>query len=190
VGNAAWRIRAGVLLFAAALAVHELRYALTGQPLDEHAHQYFAWLLPIGCALLTLGVVDFAARLAVRAGRGAPVSQLPAGVRWLALSSVLLAVFCTQEMAELLLAHGGIDPAESLVTHGGWTAAPLCLVAGAVVTALLRGARALLVQIAGRRARPRTRIAQARPRFALVALRRMPVLACNLAGRAPPSFVV
>jgi hypothetical protein len=183
-------MRAGLLVVAGALSVHELRYALAAHAQDAHAHAYMGWVVPLTCALLALGVVEVLARLAFRAGHSPPPGPPAAGTRWLAISALLAAIFCAQEVAELLLTHGRVELAESLVHHGGWLAGPLSLAAGAAIALLLRGARTLLSRA---RARAKRRSPAARePRRALASTRRprVPVIACHLAGRAPPPLVI
>jgi hypothetical protein len=186
-GTGAWRARAGVLVLLGALAVHELRYLLAGRHPDEHAHAYMGRLVPFACALLVLVAVEFAGRLALRR-RGTTRALAVGGVRWLALSCLLLAIFAVQETAELLVEHGRVDLADSLVVHGSWLAAPLAFVVGAVIAALLKGAKALLADAGAARRRPmaapESRRLPARPISPRIA-----VIARNLAGRAPPSFV-
>jgi hypothetical protein len=109
------------------------------------------WLVPLACALAALAATELAARLALRRRTGAG-ALAAGGVRWLALSSLLVGIFAVQESAELLLVHGRLDVAESLVVHGGWIALPLCFAVGALVALLLRGARALLARAWGRSA--------------------------------------
>jgi len=189
-GSGAWRLRAGVLLLIGALAVHELRYLLTAAHQDEHAHTYMAWLVPIACALLLLALTEFSVRFARRLQSDARPAYLPTGVRWLTASTLLTAIFALQEVAERLLAHGRLDVAESLVVHGGWVALPLCFVVGAVVALLLRGARALLTRDWNSTPAAPGRIAETLPRLPRSCAPRMPVIACNLAGRAPPLVVI
>jgi uncharacterized integral membrane protein len=176
-----------VLVLCGALTVHELRYALAAQHADEHSHAYLGPLLPVACALLVLALVEFGARVAARQRR-APEAFTAAGVRWLTIGSLLLAIFAVQETTELLLAHGRLDLADSLVVHGAWLGAPLAFAVGAVIAVLLRGARVLLTRPArgnsrsrahasGGRALPRARAARAA------------VIAQHLASRAPPAFV-
>ena len=188
--SGACRLRAGALVLAGALAVHELRYALAGQHQDEHAHAYMAWLVPIACALVGLALAEFTARVAGRIrGDGRP-AHMPAGVRWLTASTLLTAIFALQEVTERLLAHGRFDVAESLVVHGGWIALPLCFVVGAVVAALLRGARALLARdwtTTPSAHRPNPELL---PRLRPARAPRVAVIARNLAGRAPPRVVI
>jgi hypothetical protein len=179
-----------VLVLLGALAVHELRYVLAGREQDPHAHAYMPWLVPIACALLGLALAEFAARLVVRVRRDARPAYAPAGMRWLSASTLLTAIFALQEVTERLIAHGYVDIADSIVVHGGWVALPLCFVVGAVIALLLRGAKTLLARRWGRR--PAPRLAPIEPRRALPRSHapQLPVIACNLAGRAPPCVVI
>jgi hypothetical protein len=185
-GSAAWRVRAGALVLAGALAVHELRYALVARDADAHAHAYLSWLGPFLCGVLVLAVAEFALRLAGRRVEG----QLPPaprfGSRWAAFAVLLVAIFAVQETIEMLWAHGSIDLQAAVIAHEGWLALPLAIVVGAAAAALLRGARALVARLgAGRRAaRPRT--VALPPRHRRGWLPPGDVLARNLAGRAPP----
>ena len=188
-GSGIWRLRAGALVLIGAFAVHELRYVVGGRHQDEHAHAYLPWALLVACAVLALVATEFAARL-VLARRSGGTAPPPAGIRWLAVSTLLFAIFTSQEIAEQALTHGYVDLASSLAAEGGWTAFPLAFAVGAVIALLLRGAQALLTLAGRRRATPR----RARPRAARglpPRLRpRIPVIACHLAGRAPPSVVI
>ncbi len=185
-----WRLRAGALLLIGALAVHELRYLLTAAPQDEHAHTYMAWLVPIACALLLLALTEFTVRLARRMRSDARPAYFPTGLRWLTASTLLTAIFTFQEVTERLLAHGRVDVSEALVVHGGWVALPLCFVVGAVVALLLRGARTLLNRDWSSTPAAPARTAQPLPRLPRSRAPRVTVIACNLAGRAPPRVVI
>jgi hypothetical protein len=170
-----------------ALVVHELRYVLAGQHADEHAHAYMGRLVPFVSALLLLAAIEFLARLA-RRRRVHPDALAAGGVRWLALGTMLLAIFAAQETAEVLLEHGRLDLADSLIVHGGWLGAPLSFAVAAGIALLLRGANALLartghVRVVRTRAPDRDRLLPRRSGGGV------PVIARNLAGRAPPSFV-
>lgn len=178
-----------MLTLLAALAVHELRYSIAGVPQDAHAHAYMSWLIAVAAALAVLAATELGGRLLL-GGRGAAHAEIPpAGVRWLALSSLLTAIFAVQESVETLVAHGRVDLVESMLVHGGWVAGPLALALAAVVALLVRGARALLARLAGRR--PRVRARPERPAHSLPRRisRRLPALACHLSGRAPPPLV-
>lgn len=186
-GSAAWRARAGVLVLLGALVVHELRYVLAGQHPDEHAHAYMGRLVPVVSALLLLAAIEFLARL-TRRSRVRTDAFTAGGVRWLALGTILLAIFSAQETAEVLFEHGRLDIADSLIVHGGWLGAPLSFAVAAVIALLLRGASALLA----RTGRVQLLRARAPQRYRLLPRRSgagVPVIARNLAGRAPPSFV-
>lgn len=144
-------------------------------------------LVPFACALLVLVAIEFVTRLALRR-RVEARALAEGGVRWLALSCLLIGIFAVQETAEMFFEHGRIEFADSLIVHGGWLAAPLSFAVAAVIALVLRGAHALLVRPRHRRSTPagapEGRYALPRPSTA-----RPPVIACNLAGRAPPSFV-
>lgn len=189
-GSGVWRLRASVLVLAGALAVHELRYVLAGRHEDPHEHAYMPWLVPIACALLGIALAELGARVAVRIRTGGQPVYFPAGVRWLSASTLLTAIFAMQEVTERLIAHGRVDIADSLVVHGGWLALPLCFVVGAVIAVLLRGARALLTRPWGRLPTPRRALAEPRPKLLQPRWPRVPAIACNLAGRAPPPVVI
>ena len=190
-GSGVWRLRAGVLLLIGALAVHELRYLLTGAHQDEHAHAYMPWLVPDRVrAPRSWRWPSSPLRLARRIRSNARPAYIPAGVRWLTASTLLTGIFALQEVTERLLAHGRVDVAESLVVHGGWVALPLCFVVGAVIALLLRGARALLTRTWGRTPPAPARIAEPLPRLPRPRAPRVPVIARNLAGRAPPRVVI
>ena len=136
-----------------------------------------------------LPLAEFAARLAVRIRADDRPAYIPAGVRWLSASTLLTAIFALQEVTERLIAHGHVDIADSIVVHGGWIALPLCFVVGAVIAVLLRGARALLTRTWGRIAAPRRAIAQASIRLPRASRPLVPVIARNMAGRAPPVVI-
>ncbi|HWH45433.1 MAG TPA: hypothetical protein VNT32_11950 [Thermoleophilaceae bacterium] len=189
--SSVWRLRAGALVLAGALVVHELRYALAGVVADEHAHSYLSWLGPLVCGVLILAAAEFAFRLR-RLARSRELMPVPGvGACCLGFGGLLFVIFALQEGAEMLVVHGRVDLAESLVVHGGWIAGPLSLVVGGLIALLLRGARVLLARVASGRPRPWPR-AQRAPRPRLDHSQpRLNVLARNLAGRAPPSpFVV
>jgi hypothetical protein len=182
--TAAWRVRAGVLVLMGSVMVHQLRYALAGAHADAHAHVYMAWLVPLACALVALAVVELVVRLGLRT-RLETRTPAPAGVRWLALGTLLLAIFAVQETAELFVEHGRLDITDSLVVHGGWLAGPLAYAVAAVIALLLHGAEALLTR-AGRRPWRGVRAPEPQRLLSRRSAVRVPVIACNLAGRAPP----
>jgi hypothetical protein len=185
--TAAWRVRAGVLVLLGAIVVHELRYALAGAHADAHAHAYMGRLVPLACALVVLAAIEFAVRLGLRRRMDTRALE-SAGVRWLALGTLLLAIFAMQETAEMFAEHGRLDLVDSLIVHGGWLAAPLSYAVGAVIALLLRGAEALLART-GRRAWGDARAPEPHRPLRRPSAARLRVIACNLAGRAPPPVV-
>jgi hypothetical protein len=172
-----------------ALAVHELRYVIAGRHEDAEVHAYMPWLLPIACALLGLALAEFAGRLVMRISTGDGPRDMPAGVRWLSVSTLLTGIFALQEMAERLVADGRVDVAHSLIVHGGWVALPLCFAVGAIIALLLRGARALLTHAWGWAPAPRPAIADEGLRLRRSRAPRLPAIACHLAGRGPPVVI-
>jgi hypothetical protein len=173
-----------------ALAVHKLRYVLGTRHEDEHVHAYLPWAVLIACALVALVLAEFAARAVVAARRGGPKAPPPAGIRWLAVSGLLLAIFSAQEVAEQALTHGHVEFAHSVLADGGWTALPVALAIGAVIALLLRGARALLALVTRRRSTPRRPPEPSGRRLSPRLRPLVPAIACNLAGRGPPSVVI
>lgn len=186
-----WRVRAGVLVLAGALVIHELRYALAGVIADEHAHSYMSWLGPLICGFVILTGAEFVFRV-MRRYRPSEMTAVPRGpARWLGFAGLLLAIFAAQEIVEAFVAHGRVELAEALVQHGGWLSGPLALAVGGVIALLLRGARALLARRGAPPRRTRLRPPVARRPLLRDARPRLGVLACNLAGRGPPApFVV
>lgn len=176
-----------MLVLLGALVVHELRYVLAGRPVDQQAHAYMGRLMPFACALVVLAAFEFLGRLALRRGARA---RAPAagGMRWLALSCLLIGIFAVQEAAEMLIEHGRLELADSLIVHGSWLAAPLSFAVAALIAALLQGAKALVARTGTARRRP---VRAREPGRALqrASAAHVAVIARNLAGRAPPSFV-
>ena len=192
-GALAWRARAGVLLLAGSVAVHQLVYGLAGVQPDEHVHAYLSWLTPALFGLLVLGLAELALRVARAHGDPAPPPRGRA--LWPVLSALLLAIFAAQESTETLLAPDGghVHALNELVLgHGLWTAAPIALLVGAVLALALRGAAAVeawCLEIVPAAPRPKAPPARHRPR--VVVRRRAPrdVIGPLLAGRAPPAVV-
>jgi len=176
-------LRAGLTLAAGSLALHELRF-LAGYGGDGTVggHAYLAWLVPLVALTLAAGCGVWLARI----GRGAAVGR--PGLTWLGASASLAAVYVVQETIEALGSAGHPGP----LAHGGWVAAPLALLIGAIVAAALRGAHAAdrAAAAAARPWTPLTRALVAPDSFALPAAAppapRPRVIARRLAGRAPP----
>ena len=178
-------LRAGALIATAALALHQLRYAIgygLGSPAAKTGHGYLPVAGALAIALLALAMLHLLARAT---GAQGPDPRMPRFRRtWLAVSAILLAVFVGQELVEGLLT-GGLGVA-GLVAHAGWSAVPLALTLGALVAAALRGAEHVLAPapVGGSPSRPRDPEPR-RPR-PTAAPRPESVLARHLASRAPP----
>lgn len=177
--------RAGALLAAGSLAVHELRYVVGyGDEAAVGGHGYLVVVAPLVAIALALGCGVWLARI----GRAATTRAAHGGLTWMGASASLLLVYVVQETLEGLAASGH----PGLFMHGGWVAAPVALAVGAVVALLLRGAHAAdaAAADAARLWSPLGVVPVAPLTVGLpVALRVAPrtgVLARRLAGRAPP----
>ena len=174
-------LRAGALLAAGSLAVHELRYvAAYGGPGPVSGHGYLAIVVPLVALAFAVACGTWVARV------GRVAAPVPRGPRtWAAASAVLVAIFLLQESAEAFAAGGH----PGLFAHGGWLALPLAVAIGGLIALALCGARA--ADIAARSSAPLAAVAAAAPMdFSLPvsapAQPRPRVLARRLAGRAPP----
>lgn len=193
-GELRWKLRAAGLLVLGVVVVHQLVYALAGVQADPHAHGYLAFLTPALVGLVLAGAAGIALR--VLGGRRPTAEPPPRGrVLWPVLSALLLAGFVGQELVEALLdARGGHHHAlrELLIGHGLWLSGPVAALIGAVLALVLRGAAAVeawcLSITPARPAAPLSRLARAVCPPAVVRAPR-DVLACHLAGRAPPLAV-
>lgn len=181
-----------LLLPAAAIAVHQLRYWLAYGPranaeLAAQGHSYLHSLVPWTIFALAAGGGLFLRRFVAAAGTGRAggVRRGSAAGLWLASWVGLLAVYAVQETLEALLATGHPAGMAGVFGHGGWWAVPAAAAVAAAVTALLLLGRTLLRHAAA--------VARARLRPALdvvvpTGLTRSPArpLARAAAGRAPP----
>jgi hypothetical protein len=178
-------LRAGSLLAAGSLAVHELRYLVGyGGEGRVSGHGYLAWLAPLVALALAAACGAWLGRIGRDDGRRRPA------LTWLGASASLLLTYVVQETAEGLTAHDH----PGLLAHGGWLAAPIALAVGGLIALALRGARAA-DRAAASAARPWSPLsATAVPSpvfFRLAAAPLVPrrrVLARRLAGRGPPLF--
>ncbi len=162
-------LRATALVFAFALALHEVRYLIAGRPSGEEftaAHGYLpllggaaALLLGVAAAML-LRALAFARRTGVRAGLPPSLART-----WLLATGALLALHFGQEMVELTLNGAGLG---AVTANGALLVLPLAAAAGLIVALGLRTARRALCTAAARARRPRAR-------------------ACPLSARSPPS---
>ena len=103
-------------------------------------------------------------------------------------TAALLAIFVAQESFEGALLTGHSSGLHGLLGHGGWTVLLFAPLIGALIALVLRGAHRILVAAVRSLRRDRPRPARGRwrllPDFAAPPL---DVLACHLAGRAPPA---
>jgi hypothetical protein len=185
------RLRAGALLGAGSLAVHELRYLVgyggeAGRMLAAHGHSYLALAATLAVLLLLVALAGFLARVARGGDRQTPADR----TRRLApaAAAALFAIYSVQELLEGLVAPGHPGGFAGVYGNGGWTAVLFAAVIGLVIALLLRGADAVLARVAARRrgALPRpVRCPPARPAFRAAVATRLGI-SRNLAGRAPP----
>jgi hypothetical protein len=187
--------RGFLLLPAAALAVHELRYRLAygdeaGQVLAAEGHGYVNSVAPWLVLLLAVGLGAFLVRVArVAAGRRDSAPRRSFVGLWLLAATSLFAIYGVQELLEGMFATGHPSGLAGVVGSGGWWALGASLVLGAVVAALLRFASAVVAVAARLGVQPVRRSGRsllARP--VTVALASRGVLAGAAAGRAPPSL--
>jgi hypothetical protein len=188
------RLNGILLLPAAAVVVHQLRYWLAygsraNAELAAQGHSYLSSLVPwtIGAVALGAGLYLRRAAHAFHTGRASSTRGLPAAALWLATSVSLLAIYAVQEALEAMLATGHPGGIGGVFGHGGWWALPVAAVIGALVTAVLLVGRAILRVTASAR---RFELARAErvllfPVAAEFAVVRP--LARAAAGRAPPS---
>src|SRR4051812_39360704 len=126
-------LRAGAMLAAGTLAVHELRF-VAGYGGDDAVggHGYLLWVAPIVALVLAALCGAWLARIGRSAGPARPA------LTWLGASASLAATYMVQETIESLTSTGH----PGLLAHGGWIAAPAALAIGALVALVLRGAGA------------------------------------------------
>jgi hypothetical protein len=189
------KLRAGALIAASALALHELRYLVgygdrAGQAIAEQGHSYLSVAGALVAFALALAGVQLAAVLLGALRGSADERRPPFALVWALASAALLAVYAGQELTEGLLAAGHPAGLDALAGNGGLVAVPLAVGLGLLVALGLRGARAAIAAVAKR---PRAAVPRPWRRVALVHAAPAPALAIlspiarNLAGRAPPA---
>jgi hypothetical protein len=178
-------LRAGALLVAGSLAVHELRYVVGwGDPEAVGGHGYLVVAAPLVALVLALACGVWLARI----GRAATTPAARRRLTWLGASAALLGVYVVQETLEALATSGH----PGLFARGGWIAVPIAMAVGSVVALLLRGTDAADAAVAAvaRPWSPLGAVPVAPLTFALPAAPRgaprTGVLARRQAGRAPP----
>jgi hypothetical protein len=186
--------RGFLLIPAAALLVHQLRYSLAygsqaNQVLAAQGHSYLNSLAPWLVLLLALGLGSFLLRLAhTLAGRGGHRHRRSFGELWLLAWALLVLIYATQEFLEGLFAVGHPRGFAGIFGHGGWWALVAAAAFAAIVAALLQAACAI-VSFAGRVAARRSFVGLPPlvARLQAVSLVSVSPLASAAAGRAPPA---
>lgn len=183
----------GLLLVpAAALAVHQLRYWLAygskaNAQLAAQGHSYLHSLAPWTVLALGIGATLFLRRVARTLATGAVRTRRRSFATLWSLSVLgLLAVYSAQETLESFLSSGHPGGVAGVFGHGGLWAVPVAAGVGLVVTLVLRAGRVVL-DAAQRLAHglPRVRpLPLVAPAGVLPAVTRP--LARSAAGRAPP----
>jgi hypothetical protein len=186
--------RGFLLMPAAALAVHQIRFKLaygsqSGEALAAQGHSYLNSLAPWLVLLLAVGLGAFVVRVArAAAGRRTDHPRRSFLALWALASAGLVAIYATQELLEGLFAVGHPGGAAGVFGHGGWWALVLAAVAGAGVAAVLQVA-CTIVGAAERFASRRGfhGLPPLVPRPEAVSLAPRAALAGAAAGRAPPA---
>jgi hypothetical protein len=184
-----------VLMPAAALVVHQVRYSLAygsqaSTELADQGHAYLSSLVPWIVVLVAIGLGRFVTRLAHALVTGrADWRARPFLGLWGTTASGLIAIYVLQELLEGLFANGHPPGFAGVFGHGGWWSIPAAIaVSLATVVGLRLGQK--LVKLATRSSRASRRltitVTVLRP-AALQAARRTP-LAFAAAGRAPPAL--
>jgi hypothetical protein len=188
----AHRLRLGAVLALGAFALHQLRYLIafgdsSSAELAREGHGYMADALPI------LAVFALSALLAtlIRGRFGSTLSRAPLTRRAATFALAVFAIYVTQESLEGLLAAGHAGGIAAVLAGGGWVAAPLALVLGALAALIVRSLEGIEAVVAALRPRkllpraPRVRgRAQVGRRIALLET----LLASGLACRPPPAL--
>jgi hypothetical protein len=184
-----------LLMPAAALAVHQLRYWLAfggraGAALQMQGHSYLHSLVPWIVVLLAIsGGVFLRALGRAFGGRCSPSRYtLSFTVLWLSCAACLVAIYVSQEFLEGLVATGHPAGLAGIFGYGGWWAVPAALAVGLVLAAAFIGARWVLREIAERHRGPAPAARRTTaPRALLgVSLLRLAPLALGWSGRGPP----
>ena len=183
----------GILLMpAAALAVHQLRYWLAygsraNAELSAQGHSYLHSLVPWTVLALGVGATLFVRRLrrALATGETGRLTRVSVAALWALTWGGLVFIYASQETLESIFATGHPAGVAGIFGEGGWLAVPVAAAVAALVVSFLRVGRAVL--------RAASRVAPAR--WAPVLAVRVPAgiasvvvrpLARAAAGRAPP----
>jgi hypothetical protein len=190
--NRSRTVRWVALLSAGAIGLHQLRYVVADpanahQALAGNGHSYLPLAIALVLLLFGASLVHFATTLVLaRGGELREPRRISFARAWAIAAPALLAIFISQESLEGALLGGHMAGAHGLFGHGGWSVFLLAPLIGAAIGLLLKGAANVVARVARRRAR--RRLPTTGPYRPRVEHRPSPlnVLACNLAGRAPP----
>lgn len=187
----AHKIRVSVLLLLGAWLVHQLRYLVAlGPESAEHAashgHAYLSISGPVLICAVALALLSWFFSLKPVTER---TEAAPFGSTWIRMSLLLAAIFAFQEASEAVSSTHHPQMMDAIFGSGGWISIPLSFLVGAAISLALAGARAARAAIARTLSVRVSRcgdqvVAAARPPWA--EFRKLPILATNLAGRAPP----
>lgn len=182
-----------LLVPAAALAVHQLRYSLAygskaNSQLAAQGHSYLNSLAPWTVLALGIGATLFLRRVAqaLASGDAGRPRRRSFAALWSLSGLGLLGVYAVQETLESFLSSGHPGGLAGVFGHGGLWAVPASAAVGLVVALVLR-AGGVVLEAAARFARESPR--QRPLRLVLPAGVRPAVarpLASSAAGRAPP----
>lgn len=196
------RLRAGLLMPLAVLAVHQGRYFLafgahTPARLLKDGHAYLGSVIPFAVLSAALGFGVLAGQLA-RAWQGHSEGQRRGAQRvarshstlriWGLCALILVCLYAAQELTEGALAAGHAGGRAGIAGSGGWLAVPLAIVVGGALTLMLRAGDALVELFTKLRPRRRPTAVPAILRV-LAACRadwRLAGASGVSAGRAPP----
>jgi hypothetical protein len=182
--------RLAPLLAVGTLVLHKIDAVARAGAMAGHGHSY----MPLAAALVTVLLALTCARYARelwQASRGRVTEMPQPSLRrlWLVASAALLTTFGLQEWIEGWVTPGHPGTISHALSHIGWLAPLLAVAIGGVIAAILRATQRAIVLLARRHAARRTPRAE-RGRWALIPppiIPRLPVLAGNRAGRAPPA---
>jgi hypothetical protein len=135
-------LRTAALVAVGWWAVHQLRYLLaygagSGDALHQTGHAYLGPVAPVLGMVLVLVFARMVVRVtAAPAGRSARAQRLI--VLWPAGAGAIALLYAAQETTEGVLAAGHPAGLAAILSHGGWIAGPLAVLAGLAVAAALR----------------------------------------------------
>jgi hypothetical protein len=132
------RLPLAVLVGIGAFGLHELRYLVVyrseaSEVLALREHAYLPLVTPVIAALLVLWL----RRIVLARGGRESLPRL-----WAQVSTLILAIYSAQELAEGALAPDHPSCFAAVAGHGGWTALVLAVIIGLLVALALPGIEA------------------------------------------------